>query len=148
MKVNRWKYYHPNGQPLAYEDYNNGKRTSCSCFDENGKQLDSLVCAKEEEAHFPGLENEWRKFLSKNLHADVPIKNRAPEGTYTVIVSFVVNGKGLVTDIKPNTNFGYGMEEEVIRILKKSPPWIPAFQFGRNVKAYRKQPVTFVVTKD
>jgi len=37
--------------------------------------------------------------------------------------------------------------EEVIRLLKRSPPWVPASQFGRNVKVYRKQPVTFMVTK-
>ena len=64
-----------------------------------------------------------------------------------VMVQFVVDKEGRVTDIKPLTKFGFGMEEEVIRILKKSPPWIPAIQFGRSVKAYRKQPVTFVVAR-
>jgi periplasmic protein TonB len=39
------------------------------------------------------------------------------------------------------------MEEEVIRLLKNSPRWKPAIQFGRNVKAYRKQPTTFMVVK-
>lgn len=148
MKVKRWKYYHPNGKTLANEDYINGERTSCSCFDENEKQLDSLVCAREEEAKFPGEENSWRRFLERNLNPEVPVKNRAPEGMYTVIVSFVVNSNGQLADIKATTNFGYGMEQEVVRLLKKSPNWVPAFQFGRNVKAYRLQPVTFVVTKD
>ena len=43
------------------------------------------------------------------------------------------------------TNFGYGMEQEVIRIMKKSPMWTPASQNDKTVKAYRKQPVTFVL---
>ena len=85
--------------------------------------------------------------MAKNLNPDVPVKKRAPEGTYTVIVQFVVNKEGDVTDIKPLTRFGFGMEEEVIRLLKNSPKWIPAIQFGRNVRAYRKQPVTFIVSK-
>jgi protein TonB len=37
------------------------------------------------------------------------------------------------------------MEDEVIRVLKLSPRWKPASQNGRFVKAYRKQPVTFVI---
>ena len=40
------------------------------------------------------------------------------------------------------------MEEEVERMLNKSPKWVPAFQFGRNVKAYRLQPITFEIAKD
>jgi len=40
------------------------------------------------------------------------------------------------------------MEEEVVRILKKSPQWQPASQNGRIVKAYRKQPVIFMIETD
>ncbi|MBC7873898.1 MAG: energy transducer TonB, partial [Ferruginibacter sp.] len=41
---------------------------------------------------------------------------------------------------------GYGMEEEAIKVIKKGPKWEPAVQNGRQVKAYRKQPITFQVT--
>lgn len=37
------------------------------------------------------------------------------------------------------------MEDEAIRVLKKSKKWLPAVQNGRKVKAYRKQPITFVI---
>ncbi|MEQ1678624.1 MAG: energy transducer TonB, partial [Chitinophagaceae bacterium] len=43
------------------------------------------------------------------------------------------------------TNHGYGMEEEAMRVIKKGPKWTPAVQNGRQVKAYRKQPITFQV---
>lgn len=145
-RINRWTHYHDNGKLMATEDYVNGKVIRCSCSDETGRQLDSSLCI-EKEAHFSGEEAGWRKFLQRNLDPDVPVRNRAPEGTYMVIVQFIVDKEGHVTDIKPLTKFGFGMEDEVIRILRKSPKWIPAIQFGRNVKAYRKQPVTFMVTK-
>jgi protein TonB len=38
------------------------------------------------------------------------------------------------------------MEEEVVRIIKKGPKWKPAVQNGKLVNAYRRQPVTFVVS--
>ncbi len=37
------------------------------------------------------------------------------------------------------------MEDEAIRVIKRGPKWTPAIQNGRNVNAYRKQPITFVV---
>lgn len=102
----------------------------------------------EIEAAFPGGMNSWKKFLETNLRADVPVRKKAPVGTYTVVAIFLVDKEGNLSEIKTLTNHGYGMEKEVIRILKKSPRWVPAIQNGRMVKAYRKQPITFVVTKE
>ena len=97
------------------------------------------------EATFPGGDAAWRKYLEKNLNPLVPVDNGAPIGIYTVIVQFIVNKTGEISDIKTMTNFGYGMEQEVMRIMKNSPMWVPAKQNDRLVKAYRKQPITFVI---
>lgn len=102
----------------------------------------------EIEATFPEGDRAWRNFLERTLNATVPVYNRAPEGTYTVVVQFVVDKEGNVSDIIPLTNHGYGMEKEVIRVIKKSPKWQPAMQDGRKVKAYRKQPVTFLIASE
>ena len=98
----------------------------------------------EKEAYFTGGESAWAKFLTKNINPDIPIKKNAPPGNYTVIIQFIVNKNGTL-DVEALTNFGYGMEEEVVRAIKKSPLWIPAEQDGKKVRAYRKQPVTFSV---
>jgi hypothetical protein len=97
----------------------------------------------EKEAEFPGGDAAWRKFLEQNLRGQVPAENGAPAGIYTVLVQFIVDREGRVSDIKQLTNWGYGMEAEVIRLIKKSVQWTPATQDGRAVKAYRRQPVTF-----
>ena len=97
---------------------------------------------------FPGGEQAWRKFLDKNIRSKVPLKNDAPEGSYTVYVKFIVDPDGSLTDFKAVTSQGYGMEEEVVRILKKSPRWSPGMQNGRVVRAYKTQAVTFTVGKD
>ncbi|MET0394063.1 MAG: energy transducer TonB [Chitinophagaceae bacterium] len=107
--------------------------------------LPRIYEAVEVEATFPGGIDGWVKFLETTLDASVPVRKGAPEGRYTVYIQFVVDKEGNISNIKALTNHGYGMEGEVIRILKKSPNWLPATQGGRKVKAYRKQPVTFVV---
>jgi protein TonB len=98
------------------------------------------------QATFPGGEVAWRKFLERHLWAEVAVQNRAPVGIYTVWVQFMVDTNGNVSNIRALTKNGYGMEEEVIRIMKKSPQWTPASQNGKLVTAYRKQPVTFSVS--
>ena len=40
------------------------------------------------------------------------------------------------------------MEEEAMRAIKKAPKWNAAIQNGREVNAYRKQPITFVVSEE
>lgn len=105
----------------------------------------------ERDAYFPGGETAWRQFVADNVDHTTPIKKRknsAPVGTYTVWVQFIVDKDGSIINIKALTAWGYGMEEEVIRVIAKSPKWVPAFQHGRNVKAYRKQPVTFTVAEE
>lgn len=99
----------------------------------------------EVEAAFPGGAQAFGEYLRKNLKADIPVKKKAPAGSYMVIVRFIVARDGAVSDVIAETRHGFGMEEEVIRVMKKSPDWIPARQNGRNVNAYRRQPVTFVV---
>ncbi|MGH2553680.1 MAG: energy transducer TonB [Chitinophagaceae bacterium] len=97
------------------------------------------------EATFPGGDQAWRKYLEKTLKADVPVDHGAPVGLYTTLIQFVVDKDGNISDVKALTNLGYGMEEEVISVIKKGPKWKPASQNGKMVKAYRKQPVTFMV---
>ena len=100
----------------------------------------------EIEAKFPGGDAKWRQYLERNCNAQVATDAGAPEGTYTTVVQFVVDKEGNISDVKAMTNHGYGMEEEAVRTIRKGPNWTPAVQNGRQVKAYRKQPITFQVT--
>ncbi len=94
---------------------------------------------------FPG---SWSNYLKKNLRASVPVDSGAKAGTYPVVVQFIVDKDGSISDIKALTKHGFGMEEEVMRIIKISPPWLPAGQNGHKVRAYKKQTVTFVVSDE
>ena len=99
----------------------------------------------ENEAEFPGGYLAWVSYLQKYLNPNTPFDNGAPNGTYQVIVKFVVSKDGTISDVNGETKCGYGMEEEAIKIIKRGPKWQPALQNGRNVNAYRRQPITFIV---
>ncbi|MBK7561924.1 MAG: energy transducer TonB [Chitinophagaceae bacterium] len=109
--------------------------------DDENKIFDKV----EIEASFPGGDSKWRQYLERNANGQVATDNGAPEGTYTTVVQFVVDKEGNISDVRSLTNHGYGMEEEAMRVIKKGPKWNAAVQNGRQVKAYRKQPITFQV---
>lgn len=144
IRKGRWQYYHTNGQVKATEDYIAGKRTTVTCYDETGKQLSEC---EEVEAQYPGGDGAWGRYIGNKIKADIPVKKGAPVGQYTVVAQFIVNTDGSIGNIQTLTAFGFGMEEEVERIIRQSARWKPAKQFGKTVKAYRRQPVTFDVSQ-
>lgn len=101
------------------------------------------------EASFPGGKEAWKIFLVRNLKADVPTKNGAKANrNYRVVVSFMVDKNGKLSQFKAENNPGYGTAEEVIRLLKTSPTWEPATKDGKPVKYKQRQQVTFQVTQE
>ncbi len=121
---------------------------------DNGKKIldnpnentpDEPLSFVEIDAKFIG---NWKFFLERNLNGDVSRDNGAPAGRYSVVVQFVVDKEGNVSDIQTLTHHGYGLEEEAVRVLKKAPKWEPAIQNGIKVKAYRKQVIVFEVNEE
>lgn len=97
---------------------------------------------------FRGGKEAWGRYLQKQLNPSTPVDNGAPKGVYAVKVQFIVDANGFISDLKPITNHGFGMEEEVIRILKMGPAWIPGTLDGKAIKAYQQQVVTFVIEEE
>lgn len=144
LKTGRWKYYHPNGTPLAVEEYDaEGKLTFCRCYTDAGVELDTADC-REQEAKVDKL--AWRRHLERSLMPVVQQKAKeGVAGTFTVMVRFLVEKDGSISEMKALTTYGYGIEEEVMRIIKRGPKFVPGKRFGRPVRSYHSQPVTFQI---
>jgi TonB-dependent SusC/RagA subfamily outer membrane receptor len=102
----------------------------------------------EIEPAFPGGSAAWAKFLINTLNSKVGAQNSAPQGKYAVEVQFIVTTNGAIKGLVPLTTYGYGMEQEVIRVMNESPKWVPAILNGKQVNAYQKQTVTFVIDEN
>lgn len=139
-------HFYPNGKIWAHYSYNETTKESTSeGFDQQGKKINDFIYMKE--AEFPGGIQGWKAFITQNFNTNVPIKNKAHIGVYEVIILFVVSETGKVIDVKPKTSFGYGMEEEAMRVIRKSPRWNPLIFLGEKRKAFRVQPFSFAVTQ-
>lgn len=104
-----------------------------------------LFTKTEKEPRFNDDAKAWYRFLVKNMAPTVPVDNGAPVGRYKVVIKFVVEMDGSVTNIKAITQHGYGMEAECIRMIELSGKWVPAMQNGRIVRCYKEQPFIFEV---
>lgn len=62
-----------------------------------------------------------------------------------VYVSFVVNEKGEVTDVKVVKGLGAGLDEETVRAINSLPRFIPGKQNGREVSVSYSVPITFKI---
>jgi hypothetical protein len=105
------------------------------------------LTAASSNAAFPGDSSAWQSYLKRNVDTMVPIRNKAKSGSYTVVVKFIISKSDMVSDVAPVTNYGYGMEEEVMKVMMKWSRWEPA---GANTKpGYQAYTVsfTFVVPK-
>jgi N-acetylmuramoyl-L-alanine amidase len=107
-----------------------------------------IFTVAQEEPKFDGGKEAWLSFLLKNLKMDIPVERGGPPGKYTVILSFIVDTKGKVSNIDAENDPGYGTAEEAVRVMKLSPNWIPAKQNGIPVVYKHKHTITFVISEE
>lgn len=62
-----------------------------------------------------------------------------------IIVSFVVDTDGSLTEVQVLKGFDQKLEEQVVKLLEESPAWKPAWQQGRKVKMRLQLPVVIKV---
>ncbi len=108
----------------------------------------------EEMPHFPGCENIRKKekrdkcaqdkmlqFIYKNIKYPNIAKENGVEGT--VVISFVVEKDGSITDVRIVREIGGGCGKEAMRVVKMMPKWVPGKQRGRPVRVQFNLPVKF-----
>lgn len=90
---------------------------------------------------FPGGMKAWANFLTKNLNYPSMAAENGISGR--VLVSFVVEKNGEISNLKVIKGIGGGCDEEAMRVIKKSPAWKPGMQNGRAVRVAYMMPVVF-----
>jgi len=102
--------------------------------------------AIEQSADFPGgLQNFSRYIGARIVYREV---EELIGVSGKVIINFVVDTAGRLTDIVPVSRIGSGCEEEIVNIITNSPRWKPGIQNGRNIKQRMTFPITLNFPKE
>ncbi len=102
---------------------------------------DKIFTFVEQQPSFPGGEGEMNKFIKKNLKYPPAALRNGLEGL--VVVQFVVNKEGEISDVQVVKKLGGGTDEEAQRVIKMMPKFAPAKQNGKPVSFRYTLPVRF-----
>jgi periplasmic protein TonB len=95
----------------------------------------------EQMPQFGSGEKELLEYLAKNIKYPAIARENGIQGT--VVIQFVVDKDGRVTEPVVVREVGGGCDEEALRVIKNMPKWIPGKQQGKAVKVRYTLPVRF-----
>jgi periplasmic protein TonB len=111
--------------PTVVDDYS---------VDSDSNVYDIKVIDKYPE--FPGGVNALYKFVAVNYK--MPIANKL---SGRVIVNFIVDVDGSITDVRVIKDIGNGTGEEAVRVLNTSPKWSPGIYKEKPVRVRYTLPI-------
>lgn len=108
------------------------------------KERGEVFVAVEKQAEFPGGIQALMQWLSMNVrYPEDAMKNDA-QGR--VIVKFVVNADGSISDPTVLKGVETSLDKEAVRVVRAMPKWIPAENQGQKVASYFNIPISFKLT--
>jgi TonB family protein len=102
---------------------------------------DVVFSQVEKQPGFPGGYQAFGQYLANNIKYPTVDKQNKTEGR--VIVTFVVETDGTLSDIRAVRSPSETLSAEAIRVLLRSPKWIPGVQNDRQVRVAYTIPIAF-----
>lgn len=109
--------------------------------DSTSKEDDFPFYREAFEPEFRGGVVAWLKFLKRNLKYPRAAWKANIQGT--VVVRFVVNADGKISDIEALSG-PEELRQAAIDVIRKSPRWVP-IKNVKSIKGIKKQPINFKV---
>lgn len=95
----------------------------------------------DEMPSFPGGLNGLMTFLAQNMVYPVTAQENGVQGR--VIISFVVETDGSITDVKVARSVDPSLDREAMRVVKAMPKWTPGKKDGKPVRVKYTVPMVF-----
>ena len=108
---------------------------------ENEPVEDEILVTAEKMPEFPGGNGALLQYLNKNIKYPVVPQEQGIQGR--VIIQFVVDKDGTITDPVVVRSVDPYLDKEALRVIKAMPKWKPGIQGARSVRVKYTVPVTF-----
>jgi periplasmic protein TonB len=115
--------------------------SSVRSFSQDTIQDNKVYTVVENIPVYPGGDAALMEFLSDNIRYPEEAKTSGVTGT--VMVRFIVEKDGSVTNAKILQGLDGGCNEEVLRVVKLMKKWTPGKQNGKAVRVLYNLPVKF-----
>ena len=107
---------------------------------ESSNGQDTVLTKADVSPVFPGGMKAFYEYLSKNFK--YPEEARKNNISGKIILQFVVETDGKLSDIKVVRGLGSGLDEEAVKVLTASPSWKPGLQNGKLVRVAYTLPIS------
>lgn len=136
--------YYPSNQLMAhYAISDNKKDVTSEGYDETGKPIRHYIFQKE--AEFKGGQKAWIAYIRKNSSKDLTAKGDSAV-TVSVQIEFIIDENGDITKPKVYKSSGYkDVDTDALQVIASGPSWINVIQFNKPVKAFRIQPIIYML---
>ena len=104
-------------------------------------EADGAFDVVEKMPEFPGGVGEMMKFLSMTVKYPEAAEKAGTQGR--VIVSFIVEKDGSVSNAKVQKSVSEELDAEALRVVNAMPKWTPGMQKGKAVRVKYTIPITF-----
>ena len=104
-------------------------------------EVEKVFDVVEQMPSFPGGPSALMEWLSNNVKYPVVAQENGVQGR--VVVSFVVERDGSITDVKVVRGVDPSLDKEASRVVRAMPRWIPGKQNGSAVCVKYNVPVAF-----
>lgn len=138
----QWKGDFENIGTTFTETYNDGQLVNGTSTNKEGK-VNTYTKSRWVSPQFKGGIPGFSSFLSNNTKYPDDARRNGVEGT--VILGFVVEKDGGLTEIKVSKSVAPVLDAEAVRVLSNSPKWIPGTQFGQPVRVLYAVPIKFAL---
>ena len=95
----------------------------------------------EQQPSFPGGREELFKYLAYNVKYPIDATKNKIEGR--VLVTFVVEHDGSISNVNVANSVYPSLDEESIRVVRGMPKWIPGKANGKTARVKYTIPITF-----
>ena len=95
---------------------------------------------KVKKPEFPGGMNEFYKLVGINFKMPAEADKNKVEGK--IVIKFMVEKDGSLSEFKTIKDLGYGIADEAIRVIQLSPKWIPGSENGKAVRVAYNMHIT------
>lgn len=111
--------------------------------EEQANQEEPIYTSVEIMPEYPGGIYEFRKFVMSNFKT--PKLDEGLKGM--IVVQFIIEKDGSLSDIKVLRDLGHGTGEEAVRVVGLSEKWKPGVQDGKPVRVRYTLPIQIDIKK-
>ncbi|MGZ3871453.1 MAG: TonB family protein [Mucilaginibacter sp.] len=106
---------------------------------------DIVFTAVERVPQFPGGLPAFGRYLAKNIRYPAKARENGVQGR--VIISFIVEKDGSLTDAHITRGVSAEIDKEALRVMTASPDWEPGIQNGKKVRVAYTVPISFTLSE-